>query len=218
MTKKLKITPPPHIPNFIGPFEESIFSYPLWWCLDEEKKKDISSQNLETLIHIIPLQDDRLLLLTGALIIENSIDNYLSDFMPGYNTLKDNRDFSLSMKIGLAKALALCPSKIFNYCNLIRLMRNEFAHNLQTKKIEQLADKHKQTLFQYLVEIYPTYDINKSLFKQAFDLISETVFALEIYRSNIQKLNKMIRSDNIELIMEEFFKPLSMSDLSKDQS
>ncbi|MBP1311725.1 hypothetical protein MHH57_05570 [Paenibacillus sp. FSL H7-0442] len=134
-------------------------------CLDEEKKKEISSKNLEALVHIIPLKDDRLLLLTGALIIENSIDNYLSDFMSGYNALKENRDFSLSMKIGLAKALALCPSKIFNYCNIIRLMRNDFAHNLQAKEIEGLPDRHKQTLYQYLLELYPAYDEQTVLYE-----------------------------------------------------
>lgn len=205
MAKKFPITPPPEVPNFFGPIGESIFPHPLWWCLDQDKKQEVKNNNLEMLTHIFPLKDERLLLITGALIVENTIDNFLSDFMPGYNSLKENRDFTFSMKIGLAKALALCPASLFNYCNLIRQIRNEFAHNLQIKKIVDLPNKHKQTLLQYLKELYPTYDESSSFHKQIFDLVNETIFGLEMYRTSVQRLNKLIRSNEIEDMMKEYF-------------
>ncbi|MDY8094476.1 hypothetical protein UY456_15870 [Paenibacillus polymyxa] len=198
--------PSDDIPNIIGPIGESIFDRPIWWCLDKETQGDLMIIFTQSLEHIVRIHDERLLLITGALLVEGSIDNLLSDFMPGYNALKDNRDFSFSLKIALAKATELCPASLFNYANLIRNMRNEFAHNLATSSIDQLPNKHIQTLNQYLTQISASYNLSVDNFKKCYDLISDTIFGIEIYRSSVQKLNRMIRDAEIEELMRNYYK------------
>ena len=185
---------------------ESIFDRPIWWCLDKETQANFMSRLAQSLEHIVRIHDERLLLITGALLVESSIDNLLSDFMPGYNTLKENRDFSFSLKIALAKATELCPAPLFNYANLIRTMRNEFAHNIATSKIDQLPNKHIQTLNQYLTQISVSHDLSVDNFKKCYNLISDTIFGIEIYRSSVQKINKMIRDTEIEELMRNYYK------------
>lgn len=207
MSKKYRgKIPSDDIPNIIGPIGESIFDRPIWWCLNEESRGEFMARLTQSLEHIIRIHDERLLLITGALLIEGSIDNLLSDFLPGYNALKENRDFSFSLKIALAKAAELCPASLFNYANLIRNMRNEFAHNLATSTIDQLPNKHIQTLNQFLTQISASYDLSENNFIKCLDLISDTIFGIEIYRSSVQKLNRMIRDTEIEELMRNYYK------------
>ena len=56
----------------------------------------------ETLKYVIDLHDDRLLVLIGALFVENTIDNFLSAVIPDFKLISNNRDFTFSMRITLA--------------------------------------------------------------------------------------------------------------------
>lgn len=78
------------------------------------------------------MNDDRLLAITSALIVENRIDKMLAAFLPGYSRqLESNADFSFSMKISLLKALNFIPPLILSAADCIRKTRNEFAHQLK---------------------------------------------------------------------------------------
>ena len=61
--------------------------------------------------------------------------------MPGYETLLREADFPFSMKIKIADALRLIPSRILTSCDLMRKVRNEFVHNLELQSFSQLDTK-----------------------------------------------------------------------------
>src|SRR5260370_40044616 len=67
----------------------------------------------ELFLKIQGMNDDRLLAITTALIVEERLDALLSSFLPRYPRLKKKADdFTFAMKISLAEALALIPPEI----------------------------------------------------------------------------------------------------------
>src|SRR2546430_2053361 len=80
--------------------------------------------------------DDRSYVLVAVMVVESMCDDILRKVIPGFNTLRDNRDFGFSLKIELLRALRLIPPAIPRCADCVRQVRNEFAHNLSIDKIE----------------------------------------------------------------------------------
>ena len=97
--------------------------------------------------HFRMLDDDRLTALVGALIVENSLETCLSASLLGYKKeLFGSKDFFFSWKIAVAKSLRFCPNKILTCADVIRQIRNEFAHNLGIKDFVELKSVSQKRL------------------------------------------------------------------------
>lgn len=120
---------------------EAVFQSPLMETTDKPFKKLLIE--LQTYLeHIDDLKGDRLLVLTSDLLVENVVDKYLSTIMPSYEKeLQNNRECTFFFKICVAKALKLTPIKIFDAANIIRKVRNAFAHTLEIKDFSNLDEK-----------------------------------------------------------------------------
>ena len=96
--------------------------------------------------HVDTLKDDRLLVLTSALLIENAVEALLSAISPGFDKLLSRSTFTFSMKLEVAKAMKLIPFKVLNNADFIRDIRNKFAHKLEIESFESLGEKYIQSL------------------------------------------------------------------------
>lgn len=150
--------------------------------------------------HVVESKDDRLLALVADLLLENTVDNYLSAIMPAYqeNITKSKEDnFSFYNKISIAKALKLTPSKFLDGANLVRKIRNEFAHNLETKTFDALEPKLIIKIENILKTYYPTKSqTEKSIQEQFKSLTMNTYIALNATIDNIRILNSFIRDNS----------------------
>ncbi len=90
--------------------------------------------------------DERSKVLMAALASEAVIDMLIAAVLPGYEKefLEGNdRDMTFSLKIKLLKALAVVPRHLIEAADLVRAMRNEFAHNLRVDTLADLTDQTK---------------------------------------------------------------------------
>ena len=71
-----------------------------------------------------------LLALVSALSMEEALDLFLGIYIPGYSRIKENNDFTLFMKLEMARVLRWIPEQILGAVVLISSMRNKFAHDL----------------------------------------------------------------------------------------
>jgi hypothetical protein len=147
--------------------------------------------------HIADLKDDRLYALVADLLAENAIDNYLLELMPKYKKeLADNKDFTFSLKIAVAKELRLSPAKFFKGADVLRKIRNEFAHNLEIKNFEDLNSKFineiDSVLETYFTKIRPTH---KSIRDKFASLLINTIIELSFQTRYIRSLNSYLRDD-----------------------
>ena len=121
---------------------EAVFNSPIPY----DRELDIQNTDKKLQIymeHVAELKDDRLVALTADLLIENSIDNYLSAIMPEYKKeiSKHYNNFTLSVKISIAKALRLSPIKLFENAVLINEIRNQFVHHVEIKTFSELSEE-----------------------------------------------------------------------------
>ena len=154
------------------------------------------------------LQDDRAVVLVCAMIVENYLDQYIESFIPRYNLLKNENAFFFSWKIQLARSLCLCPNHIFNSIDLIREIRNEFAHNLNIKTLKELDKSDIDSLLDHAKKFTdgPEYEIQKKmrLYKSLFiSLATNIAVDLDGYGLLISELNEHIRADGIYNILNQ---------------
>jgi hypothetical protein len=156
-------------------------------------------------------RDERLVALISELLIENAIEKYLSAFSTGYNELMDKKDFTFSLKIATAKALRLSPPQIFYCADVIRKVRNEFAHNIEVKRFCNL----KPELLAQINEAYRIMAGNPKKVQnavQAFQILTVLlVTTLSMYTRQITKLSSFLRKEDF---MDWFEKNLVIQDNS----
>ena len=119
---------------FSGPEGESLFSTPLMKFFRHNPLPELFRK-------VDGLEDDRLLAIVTALIVEDRIDAALRSFLPRYTRLTEKSEFTFSLKIALLEGLGMIPSKLLNAATLVRKIRNEFAHDLEIQSFTQLEQK-----------------------------------------------------------------------------
>jgi len=170
----------------------SVFYRMYTWCISPDYGTELQSRIDEMLSHVQGLNDDRLLVLLGALIIENALDEMLAAIMPGYKPLQKKRDFTFSLRIEVAKALRLIPAKILNCVDLIRSIRNDFVHNLSIDVFDRLEPSTLQSMRDKASNLnVQTYEEHAGLFREFVVL---TAVSLCVYTEQISRLNDFIRS------------------------
>jgi hypothetical protein len=156
-----------------------------------------------TLDHLADAKEDRALVIVGALLLEAGIDDLLHTLIPGYKGLRNNRDFSFSAKIELARSLNLCPDKVFNGVDTIRLIRNAFAHDLKVKSLSKLPKRQSKPkdLIASMRHHYMQYSdlgfeagYEATAFSILVRCMVETIYW---YRVQTWLLNEFIRSEDL---------------------
>lgn len=194
----------PKFLNIEGPPEGSVFNRPLIWCMSADVQRKLQKQIDATLDHIAKLKDDRLLVLVGNLLIENAIDEFLAAFIPKYKHLRDNRDVTFSIRIQLARAFELCPTRFFACADVIRKIRNEFAHNLDCKAFADLPPHLLDSLHTHLSEFEAHFGPKKDAAVTFRNCVSFLTMALWVYRKHVSYLNSFIRSKDVFRPLKSF--------------
>jgi len=153
-----------------------------------------SKESLEELIALVEqlreFDDDRLTVLFGSLVIENAVDALLESAFPGFQRLRENRDFTLSLRIELARALRFIPSKILGSADCIRQVRNDFVHNLAIKTFEDLRPGRLDAMRDWVLNHYrdgeaTSVDKPSRIFVR---LTTMTTISLRLYASMVESL------------------------------
>jgi hypothetical protein len=196
------IPPEEEIINIEGPQGQSIFHHTMSYCVSQETIDGLQQKINEILKYVGELNDDRLLVLVGALIVENAIDELLVAIMPGYKSLRDKRDFTFSMRIEITRALRLIPSRILNCADFIRGLRNDFVHDLSINAFDRLESPRLQSMRDRLLAFNPqVFEEDAKAFSQ---LVLWTGVALYVYTMHVSQLNDFIRSSKLPAILQAF--------------
>ena len=108
----------------------------------EKELKYINDNYSRLLSFLGQTKEDRLVAIVGYLFIEEAVDNLLRAYIPKYNLLEDNK-ISFWVKLSLAHSLTLIPKHLLNAVEGIRIIRNEFAHELHKNTFDSLPDGKK---------------------------------------------------------------------------
>jgi hypothetical protein len=133
---------------WVGVAGESAFTEPF---IDPEHRPN----QLPTMLqHIRSTGDERSLVIVSAVVTEAYLDSLLKEIMPGYLSLAKHRDVTFSLKLGMLKAMRLIPSHVVDTADLIRRIRNEFAHNLDCSALNSLSSSLKTAMAHRVRELY----------------------------------------------------------------
>lgn len=183
---------PGAILNVEGPERETLFRRFLVWCLPPEWERTMQAEIDEVFAHLNS-EDDRAVALVGALLVESAVNELVSAYVPGYKTLAENRDFTFSMRIELARALRLCPARLLGAADTVRAIRNDFAHELGIGAFDQCASKHIESARGHLRIIQPSLSEAKTDRKVFVNLVSMICLALRGYKFHVERLNEYVR-------------------------
>ena len=180
-----------------GPAGETLFWQLKEWLIRD--REDAIQQRLNDLwAHYKDDQDERLLALVGALCIEAALDNLLSGFAPRYDV-----DVPFGLKVSIARALCLIPSKILNSCDLVRAIRNDFAHNLDVSQFRELNRKRLDKLGPY-VRLFNTRERDWKDWPALYrDMIGFTATGLTAYALQIEALRDYLGTDEFKKQFKE---------------
>jgi hypothetical protein len=183
------------IPNIEGTRGESLFYESLGWTVQEDLKL-LSGHYKEYERVLIKLGEDRLLVLVGSLSLEDDLDYFLAAYIPHYKYLSENRDFTFSMKIDLGRSLCLIPKHLLDAADLVRYIRNEFAHNLEMTSFSSLKAKTKRKLRTSYKVLYRTDRMNIPYSEKFGLVVGAVMHGFEIYTSHLRNARKFIYSDD----------------------
>jgi len=181
--------------NIEGEKGKSLFNRPLIWGLEEDLKL-LRAQYTEYERLISEAEEERLLALVGAMSMAEALDFFLRAYIPGYRKLeKLERDFTLFMKIELARSLKIIPAHIFDAADLVRDIRNKFAHDLRISCFDDLDEPTKDKLKQKHSAFYPKNTNNDITLADVFHkVVDGVIISFEIYASNLRIARDYIHS------------------------
>jgi predicted nucleic-acid-binding Zn-ribbon protein len=197
-----KIPTEEEVINIQGIQGESIFYKTMSACVSQDMVGGLQQKIDKTLEYVQELSDDRLLVLIGALIVENAVDELLASIMPGYKSLQSKRDLTFSMRIEIVKALKLIPAKILNSADFVRKLRNSFVHDLSVDSFDKLDPSELQSM-QDRLHGFSTEVIEDNA--RAFSrLVLWLTVALHIYTMHTSHLNDFIRDNRFLVNLQSF--------------
>ena len=167
--------------------------------------------------------DDRSYVVLATLFVESLLDELLSIIIADYRHLSENRDFSLSLKIGLLRAMKVVPPIIPRTIDVIRLVRNEFAHNFELDELNGASIKPMNKLRSAYNGIYAPYlqTSDGKPEREIFEgVLHGAVVAIMSYRPNLIAMRRAIELPEFEASLRaraeaEFHEILSIGRQSK---
>lgn len=155
----------------------------------------------EALAHLEKAQEERALVIVGALLIEKAIDQLLSAFVQGY----EERDFSFFQKLKLARALHICPMELLDNVDVVREVRNAFAHDLSTYNLSNVLKKRRNLTKDLRVHIRKYVNIDNGYEIVGFRILVR-ILVEQVYYYQLQAwlINEFIRSDALLPALQNF--------------
>jgi len=187
--------PPESIIKLEGPRGEGLVSHPVDFVMRSTSIEALQARIAELLGHVSDLEDDRLLALLGALVLENALDGLLRAVLPRFGLIESSRDFSLANKTELAKAMDLIPGRILSSVDAVRGVRNDFAHHLDLKRLEDLEPKRLEAVRLRLREYGEHYVADAPTGAQLLQrLVEFTAVGLIVYTRHMEVFNRGVRN------------------------
>ena len=150
------------------------------------------------------IEDERLLALVGALCTELALDRFIISYCPGFSHCISKRDFTFSVKTNIARSFKIIPARIFTGCDLVRGIRNEFAHNLDVKCLSDVSDKLLRKISPQLGE-FQKYDwASEARSKQFTTLVGFVTCALGVYRGHVQIVREFLEAEGTLSVIREW--------------
>ncbi len=151
------------------------------------------------------INDDRSFVILACSVMEYQIDRFLKNFIPKADILINNNT-NLNNKILIIQAFNLIPPHFAQIMNVLRNIRNDFAHNL---KIDSFSDAEKsEKLPEHIDEMDRLWNKFKrdmcywhngdSLRLMYKDLWRVCIEGLRVYESNIRLFRQ--ETEKIEFI------------------
>jgi hypothetical protein len=136
--------------------------------------------------------DDRSFVLLSAVVVERYAEELMKIIAPGFASLAAKRDFTASLKVEVLRSLRLIPPHILHAADLIRKVRNEFAHDLNVETFSDCKESYVESLHRLAVETFGDKDPSRS-HREAFrDVTFIALAGLQAYRSNFRKLRQKL--------------------------
>lgn len=187
--------PPPatEVVDITGPEGASLFWHAKLWLV-ADAMKDVQEDLDATWKHYKDIKDERLLALVGALCVETSVDRVLRSFAPGFTAYSEDVDFTFSVKLKVLRSLKPLPARLMTSCDLIRQIRNKFAHDLSMKALVDLDPKLLNRLTTQVQEFNPAPRDPVDYERQFRDLAGFVMMGLNIYATQLHALRQFLES------------------------
>ena len=181
--------------QYAGVQGETIFTEPYVNLLDHQGQ----TRSREIFQRLGAFKDDRSMALISALVCEAYVDRILSTFMPGYvSNIKEDSNFSFSMKIKVLRALDIVPRHLTRGADLVREVRNKFAHNLELDSLEDVEKKILDRLRSF-ADLRKVRYVDLSDCRSTYDFaVSCATSGLAGYLVNVRDFNAAIRQIEFE--------------------
>ena len=108
---------------------------------DFENVEDNNQKSIKNYSRIVNTGDHRSRIILAGIIVESYFDRILKCFFIDYKNLSERSDFTFSFKISLLKSMRIIPNEIIVTCDLVRKVRNVFAHNFDVDLIDNIDPK-----------------------------------------------------------------------------
>lgn len=163
--------------------------------------------------------DERSFVVLMTLVVEYHVDAILRAFFPNNKDLLENINFTFALRVSILKSLRLIPDKIFDFADIVRKIRNEFAHKIEIDKIIELDEYPKgKKLIKTLDSLCKRYEesltyskYQQDNYREKFkDIANFAISALREYEPAVNLIRTEIeRSDFLgEIIEKNNFKKL----------
>lgn len=177
---------------------ETIFAEPYVNLLDHEA----ATKSRDTFVRLGAYKDDRSMALIAAMVCEAYIDRLLSSIMPGYvKNIAKNSNFTFSSKIKILQAFDIVPRHLCKAADLVREVRNEFAHNLDIDALESIDPKIIDRLVSYTASRNVEYVSLKDC-RATYDFAVQCATSgLAGYLVNVRDFNSAVRQPDFESML-----------------
>lgn len=156
--------------------------------------------------------DERSFVILMTLVVEYHVDAIFRAFFPNNKDLLENISLTFALRISILKSLRLLPDKIFDFADIVRKIRNEFAHKVEIDKIIELNEYTKGK------KLIQTLD---SLCKHYKESLTYSKYQQENYREKFKDISNFAISalreyePAVKLVRKEIERPAFIGEIIK---
>jgi hypothetical protein len=145
--------------------------------------------------------NDRSRIILCTLVLESQTDRLLGYLIKNYDNYLKETNPSFYIKLSLLNSFDLIAEQIFKSIECLRKIRNEFAHNLNIDRFDDLDEKAISRINQTIQ--HTTYDKENTahydtLEKKISAIEFHAVIGLEIYEPNLRLLSEQMNSNEFK--------------------
>ncbi|KAA0072143.1 hypothetical protein [Rhodanobacter sp. T12-5] len=183
-----------------GTLGESVFHQPVRDLMAAIADQFETDGMLSTVNRMASYGDERSKVLLAALASEAVVDKILGAFMPLYQPL---RRTNIYLKIQMLEALALVPKHLTDAADLIRDVRNQFAHKLTVEKLSDIDNSSRGNVVVKMQQYCVRLGIKSKARLHDRTFIFETIAeiattGLWTYLPLVRDLNSAVRDQSLE--------------------